>query len=104
MYLNPGTAPSVIDRFGFKRVGWSGQYPATKKDDGRFSPRNKEWAAGTFIPPSDRNYDYRKSRLLDGFVNLFRKAQAELDVRLFPLRHHDRAGTDRQVLVMIPTP
>ena len=82
MYLNVDCAQSVIDSFGFKRVGWVlANTLQQKKDDGRFSPRNKEWAAGTFIPPSDRNYDFTVEShpaVLDGFVNLFRKAQEEL--------------------------
>ena len=82
MYLNGDCAQSVIDSFGFKRVGWVlANTLQQKTDDGRFSPRNKEWAAGTFIPPSDRNYDFTVEShpaVLDGFVNLFRKAQGEL--------------------------
>lgn len=82
MHLDGDCAQSVIDSFGFKRVGWVlANALQQKKDDGRFSPRNKEWAAGTFIPPSDRNYDFTVEShpaVLDGFVNLFRKAQEEL--------------------------
>ena len=82
MYLNRDCAQSAIDSFGFKPVGWVlANTLQQKTEDGRFSPRNKEWAAGTFIPPSDRNYDFTVEShpaVLDGFVNLFRKAQEEL--------------------------
>ncbi len=107
MYLNGDCAQSVIDSFGFKRVGWVlANTLQQKKDDGRFSPRNKEWAAGTFIPPSDRNYDFTVEShpaVLDGFVNLFRKAQAEL--QMFDCSHCDTMTGQEltgKVLVMSP--
>ena len=107
MYLNGDCAQSVIDSFGFKRVGWVlANTLQQKTDDGRFSPRNKEWAAGTFIPPSDRNYDFTVEShpaVLDGFVNLFRKAQAEL--QMFDCSHCDTMTGQKltgKVLVMSP--
>lgn len=107
MYLNGDCAQSVIDSFGFKRVGWVlANTLQQKKDDGRFSPRSKEWAAGTFIPPSDRNYDFTVEShpaVLDGFVNLFRKAQAEL--QMFDCSHCDTMTGQEltgKVLVMSP--
>ena len=107
MYLNGDCAQSVIDSFGFKRVGWVlANTLQQKKDDGRFSPRNTEWAAGTFIPPSDRNYDFTVEShpaVLDGFVNLFRKAQAEL--QMFDCSHCDTMTGQEltgKVLVMSP--
>ncbi len=51
MHLSHDCARGVIEDFGFKRVGWV--LAATiqlKPEDGRFSRRNKEWAAATFIP------------------------------------------------------
>ena len=59
MHLSHDCARGVIEDFGFKRVGWV--LAATiqlKPEDGRFSRRNKEWAAATFIPRSDRNYEF----------------------------------------------
>ena len=56
MHLSHDCARGVIEDFGFKRVGWV--LAATiqlKPEDGRFSRRNKEWAAATFIPHIDRN-------------------------------------------------
>ena len=59
MPLDQDCAKSVIEEYGFKRVGWVlASTLQQKKDDGRFSPRNKEWAGSTFIPPSDRNHDF----------------------------------------------
>lgn len=59
MHLDRDCARSVIDNFGFKRVGWVLSATLQQKQyDGRFSPQNKAWAASTFIPPSDRNYEF----------------------------------------------
>lgn len=107
MHLDGDCAQNVIDNFGFKRVGWVlANTLQQKTDDGRFSPRNKEWAAGTFIPPSDRNYDFTVEShpaVLDGFVNLFRKAQEEL--HMFDCSHCDTMTGQEltgKVLVMSP--
>ena len=76
MHLDRDCARSVIDNFGFKRVGWVLSATLQQKQyDGRFSPQNKAWAASTFIPPSDRNYEFTVEShpaVLDGFVNDFR--------------------------------
>ena len=49
MYLDHDCAKSVIEAYGYKRVGWVlASTLQQKKDDGRFSPRNKEWAEATF--------------------------------------------------------
>lgn len=91
MYLNETCAESVIEMYGFKRVGWVlSNTLQQKKDDGRFSPINKEWATSIFIPKSDRNFELAVEShpaVLDGFVNQFRKAQAELN--MFDLSHCD---------------
>lgn len=77
MHLDKNSARYVIEEYGFKRVGWVLAVTLQqKKDDGRFSPQNKKWAASTFIPRSDRNLDFTVQShpaVLDGFVNLFRK-------------------------------
>ena len=77
-----------------------------KHYDGRFSPQNKTWAASTFIPPSDRNYEFAVEShpaVLDGFVKAFREAQAEL--KLFDRSQCDDMTTqdlEGKVLVMSP--
>lgn len=107
MHLDRDCARSVIDKFGFKRVGWVLSATLQQKHyDGRFSPQNKTWAASTFIPPSDRNYEFvveSHPAVLDGFVKAFREAQAEL--KLFDRSQCDDMTTqdlEGKVLVMSP--
>ena len=107
MYLDQACARSVIEAYGFKRVGWVlSSTLQQKKDDGRFSPQNKEWAKTTFIPKSDRNHDFTVEShpaVLDGFVNQFRKAQDEL--QMFDSSHCDTMTgqeLEGKVLVMSP--
>lgn len=107
MHLDGDCARSVIDAYGFKRVGWVlANTIQQKMFDGRFSPRNKEWAKAIFIPRSDRNYDFAVEShpaVLDGFVNLFRKEQAEL--HMFDRSHCDSLNgqeLEGKVLAMSP--
>lgn len=107
MHLNQACAQEVIEDFGFKRVGWVlANTIQQKSHDGRFSSQNKKWAAATFIPPSDRNYEFAVERhpaVLDGFVSQFRKVQDEL--HMFERSHCDpMAGQEleSQILVMSP--
>ena len=107
MHLNRDCARSVIDKFGFKRVGWVLSATLQQKQyDGRFSPQNKTWAASTFIPPSDRNYEFTVEShpaVLDGFVNAFREAQAEL--KLFKGSHCDgMTGQELKGKVLVMSP
>ena len=80
MYLDKACAESVIEAYGFKRVGWVlSSTLQQKKEDGRFSPQNKEWAKQLYSPPSIRSHEYvvqSHPAVLDGFINLYRK---ELD-------------------------
>lgn len=89
MHLDHDCAKKVIEDYGYKRVGWVlANTLKVKESDGRFSRWNKEWAAGTFIPPSDRNYTFAVDShpaVLDGFVNQFRDALSEL--QLFERSH-----------------
>lgn len=84
MHLDKNSARCVIEEYGFKRVGWVLAVTLQqKKDDGRFSPQNKKWAASTFILRSDRNLDFTVQShpaVLDGFVNLFRREQEQLQM------------------------
>ena len=107
MHLDRDCARSVIDNFGFKRVGWVLSATLQQKQyDGRFSPQNKAWAASTFIPPSDRNYEFTVEShpaVLDGFVNDFRKAQAEL--KLFTgSQCDDMTGQNLEGKVLVMSP
>ena len=107
MHLDANCAQSVIDSFGFKRVGWVLSSTLQQKQyDGRFSPQNKTWAASTFIPPCDRNYEFAVEShpaVLDGFVNAFREAQAEL--KLFAGSHcDDMTGQELEGTVLVMSP
>lgn len=107
MRLDRDCAKSVIEAYGYKRVGWvlSGTLQQ-KREDGRFSRRNQEWAASTFIPWSDRNCDFTVQShpaVLDGFVNEFREALAEL--RLFDRSHcNSMTGQDLEGKVLVMNP
>jgi hypothetical protein len=84
MYLKADCVGSVIAEYGFRRVQWVLANTVQQKDwDGRFSRDNKEWAKGTYIPPDkhNRNLEYvveSHPAVLDGFVNLYRKAYQAL--------------------------
>ena len=107
MHLSHDCARGVIEDFGFKRVGWVLAATLQQKQyDGRFSPQNKTWAASTFIPPSDRNYEFSVEShpaVLDGLVSAFGEAQTDLN--LFNSSHcDDMTGQELvgKVLVMSP--
>ena len=107
MHLSHDCARGVIEDFGFKRVGWV--LAATiqlKPEDGRFSRRNKEWAAATFIPRSDRNYEFMvesHTGVLDIFVNEFREAQDALG--MFTRSHcDDMTGQELEGKVLVMSP
>lgn len=107
MHLDRDCAKSVIEEYGYKRVGWVlANTLQQKKEDGRFKRRNKEWAASTFIPQSHRNYDFTVDShpaVLDGFVDEFRDALAEL--QMFDRSHCDPLNgqeLEGKVLVMSP--
>ena len=107
MNLDQASARSVIEEYGFKRVGWVlASTLQQKKADGRFSPRNKEWAASNFIPRSERNHDFTVQShpaVLDGFVNQFRKELEQL--QMFDLTHCTTMmgqNLEGKVLVMSP--
>lgn len=107
MYLNHDCAKSVIETYGFKRVGWVlSSTIQQKKEDGRFSPANKAWASTTFIPQSNRNYAFTVEShpaVLDGFVNEFRQALAEL--RMFDQSHCESMnGQDLEGKVLVMSP
>jgi hypothetical protein len=79
----------VIKEFGVERVALVLAETIQRKcDDGRFSRRNKEWAAQTEITPDespighDYNWDFvvgSHPALVDGFTNQFRKIVQEFE-------------------------
>ena len=107
MHLDHDCAKSVIEAYGYKRVGWVLANTLQEKEyDDRFSRRNREWAASASIPPSNRNYEFAVEShpaVLDGFVDEFREALAEL--HMFDLSHCDSLTgqeLEGKVLVMSP--
>ena len=98
---------NVACKQAIEEVGWVLSSTLQQKQyDGRFSPQNKTWAASTFIPPCDRNYEFAVEShpaVLDGFVNAFREAQAEL--KLFDGSHcDDMTGQELEGTVLVMSP
>lgn len=109
MHLGDGCAKSVIAEFGYKRIGFVLANTLRElSHDGRFSQSNKLWGKKTFVPPDkNHNYQYAVSShpaVLDGFINEFRKAYAELGLFDVEQCEIDTAELDYEgkVLVMCP--
>lgn len=109
MYLNADCASSVLESFGFKRTGYILAVTLQRKDyDGRFSPRNKDWAKETFIAESNERalISYTVDShpaVLNGFVDQFRR---ELEAKqLFGPKDCDTIWQELEgkVLVMKPS-
>ena len=109
MHLKEDCLQPVLDEFGYKRTSWVlSNTLQMLKWDGRFSPANKHWAEKTFIPADlNHNSDFvirSHPAVLDGFVDLYRKAYQKLG--LFGGEHciGDRAeqGFTGKVLVLSP--
>ena len=95
MHLDKDCAKSVIAAYGYKRTGFV--LACTLQElshDGRFSQSNKAWAEQIDVPPDEnRNYQYTVGShpaVLDGFVQEFREAYAELG--LFAPKHCEAIG------------
>lgn len=109
MHLDADCAKSVIAAYGYKRTGFV--LACTLQElshDGRFSQSNKAWGRQIYIPP-DKNHNYQYTvgshpAVLDGFIQEFREAYAELG--LFALKHCEPDTTELdyegKVLVMRP--
>ncbi len=83
MHLKEDCLQPVLDEFGYKRTSWVlSNTLQMLKWDGRFSPANKQWAEKTFIPADlNHNSDFvirSHPAVLDGFVDLYRKAYQKL--------------------------
>lgn len=109
MYLNEDCLAPVLTAYGYKRT--ERVLAATLQElswDGRFSPANKQWAERRYIPQDERHNAEITVRshpaVLDGFVDLYRKAYQKLE--LFGAEHcvGDRAEQDfiGKVLVLSP--
>ena len=107
MHLPQNCARKIIDEFGYQRVEYVlANTLQVLSDDGRFSPRNKEWGKSLYIPKDERhNYCFSVSShpaVLDGFIDEFRNEFQKLN--LFDDKHcvedaHSQDFTDK-VLVM----
>ena len=109
MHLKEDCLQPVLDEFGYKSTSWVlSNTLQMLKWDGRFIPANKHWAEKTFIPADlNHNSDFvirSHPAVLDGFVDLYRKAYQKLG--LFGGEHciGDRAEQDftGKVLVLSP--
>lgn len=80
--LQGGCAAEIISRFGFNRVNFVLSNTIREKSyDGRFSPSNKDWSMGIYVPKNDSNWAFiveSHPAVLDGFINLTRQAWREL--------------------------
>ena len=109
MHLDKDCITPVLDEYGYKRTAWVLANTLHElKWDGRFSPANKQWAERHYIPQDERHNAEITVRshpaVLDGFVDLYRKAYQKLE--LFGAEHcvGDRAEQDftGKVLVLSP--
>ena len=109
MHLDKDCIIPVLDKYGYKRTAWVLANTLHElKWDGRFSPANKQWAERRYIPQDERHNAAITVRshpaVLDGFVDLYRKAYQKLE--LFGAEHcvGDRAEQDftGKVLVLSP--
>ena len=109
MYLSSDCLKPVLEEYGYKRTAWVLANTLHElKSDGRFTQSNKLWANRFYIPADpDHNSDFTvrsHPAVLDGFVNLYRKAYQDLG--LFGPEHctGDRSEQDftGKVLVLSP--
>ena len=80
--LQGDCAAEIIAQFGFNRVNFVlSNTMREKTHDGRFYPSNREWSRGIYVPQNDSNWAFTVEShpaVLDGFINLTRKAFSEL--------------------------
>lgn len=104
--LQADCAKQVIDQFGFNRVNYVLSNTLREKNyDGRFSPSNKDWSKGIYVPKEDTNWAFTVEShpaVLDGFITQTRKAWDELG--LYDRKHtlEDRGDYTGKVLVVRP--
>ena len=109
MNLKEKCIQPVLAEYGYKRTAWVLANTLHElKWDGRFSPTNKRWAENIYVPTDlNHNSDFvarSHPAILNGFVDLYRKAYQKLG--LFGPEHciGDRAEQDftGKVLVLSP--
>lgn len=109
MHLDKDCITPVLDEYGYKRTAWVLANTLHElKWDGRFSHANKQWAERRYIPQDERHNAAITVRshpaVLDGFVDLYRKAYQKLG--LFGSEHcfGDRAEQDYTAKVLVLSP
>ena len=93
----------IIDRYGFNRVNWVlANTVQQKSHDGRFSPSNKEWAKGIFLPDDEARWHYCVESH-PGLANLFinQARQAWQDLGLFDHTHCTDEGDYKEKLLVL---
>ena len=85
MHLDEDCLRPVLEEFGYKRTAWVLSNTLREKNwDGRFSPVNKAWSKRISVPHDPHhNSDFAVDShpaILDGFVDLFRRAYQELNL------------------------
>ena len=109
-YLDEDCLADVLREFGYKRTAWVLANTVQQLDwDGRFSPRNKEWARRIDIP-QDKQHNIAfivtsHPAVLDGVVDQYRKAYQALG--LFGAEQcepnsYSSLDYERKVLVLSP--
>lgn len=69
--LDTDSAQGIIAEYGWNRVQWVlANTIQQHADDGRFSPKNKEWAEGFYMPEDDNLWHY-SVEAHPGLVNMF---------------------------------
>lgn len=104
--LNTDSAQGVIAEYGWNRVQWVlANTIQQHSDDGRFSPENKKWAEGYYIPKDDILWHY-SVEAHPGLVNLFvDRVQKEWQaLGLFDRTHcTDEGNYEGKLIVMKPS-
>ena len=109
MYLKDGCAKSVIDQYGYKRVGYVlANTLQLHAYDGRYHETNKRWSSTIFVP-EDGGHRHTflinsHPAILDGFVSNYRAELAKL--HLFGAEHCEPNSGEQdftgRVLVLSP--
>lgn len=83
MYLKDGAVSKIIEQFGYKRVAYVLANTVQELSyDGRFSPANKDWANGHYVPrDTEHNACFvvrSHPAIVDGFLTEYRRQFMEL--------------------------
>lgn len=104
--LDTDSAQGIIAEYGWNRVQWVLSNTIQQHaDDGRFSPKNKEWAEGFYMPEDDNLWHYSVEAhpgLVNMFVDRVRKEWQALG--LFDRTHcTDEGDFEDKLIVLKPS-